>query len=111
MSNFEAIDARYGTMEDFDALVEKIHGKKMRIVIDFVLNHSSNEHSWFNASANRSPGFEDYYVWRDAKYDTRGTRTEPNNWRSFSEAPLGNGITYANSTIWINSFRVNPILI
>jgi alpha-glucosidase len=65
ISDHTAIDAQYGTLEDFDALVSTAHGLGLKVILDYVPNHTSDQHPWF---AERP----DFYYWRD----------EPNNWRS-----------------------------
>lgn len=72
VSDFKAIDADYGTMEDFKELLEKAHDLGIKVIMDFIPNHSSDQHEWFVKSENKEEGYEDYYVWRD----------EPNNWVS-----------------------------
>ncbi len=66
VTDYCAIDPQYGTMEDFRALVDAAHEKGIRIIIDLVVNHSSNEHPWFQAALEDvdSP-YRDYYVWSD----------------------------------------------
>ena len=77
--DYEKIMAEFGTMADFDALLEGLHERGIRLVMDLVVNHSSDEHAWFVESrkAKDNP-YRDYYIWRDGK-DGR----EPNNWASF----------------------------
>lgn len=77
--DYEKIMAEFGTMADFDALLEGLHQRGIRLVMDLVVNHSSDEHAWFVESrkAKDNP-YRDYYIWRDGK-DGR----EPNNWASF----------------------------
>lgn len=50
--------------------------------MDFVPNHTSNESVWFEKSVNKEDGYEDYYIWADAKLDKKGMRMPPNNWVS-----------------------------
>lgn len=79
ISDFKGIDPDYGTLEDFDALIAKAKKLGLKVVMDFVPNHSSDQHDWFKKSENREPGYEDYYVWKDAADDGG----PPNNWVSF----------------------------
>lgn len=78
ISNFTDIDKDYGTLADFDELVVKAKSLGLKIVMDFVPNHSSDQHAWFAKSENREPGYEDYYVWKDAA----SNGDPPNNWLS-----------------------------
>jgi len=77
--NYEAIMREFGTMADFDALLEGLHARGLRLIMDLVVNHSSDEHAWFVESRkNRENPYRDYYIWRDGK-----NGKEPNNWASF----------------------------
>ncbi|HML68119.1 MAG TPA: alpha-glucosidase [Clostridia bacterium] len=77
--DYENIMSEFGTMTDFDALLEGLHARDIKLVMDLVVNHSSDEHAWFTESrkAKDNP-YRDYYIWRDGK--DGGT---PNNWASF----------------------------
>ncbi len=89
VSDYEGVDAKYGSMADFDRLVEAAHRRGIRIVMDLVLNHSSHLHPWFEASrASRDGPFADWYIWRDSPgRSLLGGRRAPNNWRSFFGGP------------------------
>ena len=77
--NYEAVMAEFGTMEDFDELVTQLHRRDIKLVMDLVVNHTSDEHPWFlEARTAKDSPYRDYYIWRDGK-DGR----EPNNWASF----------------------------
>ncbi|XP_046668929.1 maltase A1-like isoform X2 [Homalodisca vitripennis] len=84
ISDYTEIDPIFGTMEDFEGLVTKLRDIDVKLVLDFVPNHSSDEHPWFNMSVNRVPGYEDFYVWKDPKYSpsNKTEREPPNNWIS-----------------------------
>ena len=78
ISDYRAIMDEFGTMEDFDRMLAGIHERGMRLVIDLVVNHSSDEHPWFVESRkSRDNPYRDYYIWRDGKGDE-----PPNNWGS-----------------------------
>ncbi len=76
--DYRKIMEEFGTMEDFDELVKGIHDRDMKIIMDLVINHSSDEHEWFKSSVSDpdSP-YKDYYIWRDGDENT-----PPNNWNS-----------------------------
>jgi len=77
--NYEAIMQEFGTMADFDALLAGLHARGMRLIMDLVVNHSSDEHPWFVESrTSKDNPYRDYYIWRDGK-----DGAEPNNWASF----------------------------
>ncbi|XP_054739590.1 maltase A1-like [Anastrepha obliqua] len=80
ISDFYEIQEEYGTMEDFRALIAKANSLGLKIILDFVPNHSSNESEWFKKSVKRERGYEDYYVWSDGKLDAEGKRIPPSNW-------------------------------
>jgi alpha-glucosidase len=76
VSDYRAIDPLFGTLDDFDVLLEKAHSLGLKIIVDLVLSHTSNEHPWFS-----DPAKKDWYVWADAKADG----SPPNNWVSIFE--------------------------
>jgi alpha-glucosidase len=78
ISDYQDIMKDFGTMEDFDQLLKEVHSRDMKLIIDLVLNHTSDEHQWFieSASSKDNPK-RDWYIWRDGK----GGK-EPNNWES-----------------------------
>jgi alpha-glucosidase len=79
ISDYQTIDPRYGTMADFDRLVTEAKKRNIRIVIDLVLNHTSDQHTWFLESrSSRNNPKAAWYVWHDAKPDGK----PPNNWQS-----------------------------
>jgi alpha-glucosidase len=79
ISDYERVHPLFGTLEDFDALVGEAHGLGLKVILDFVPNHTSDEHPWFLESrSSRENARRDWYIWRDA--GTGGG--PPNNWRS-----------------------------
>ncbi len=79
VADYCAVDPRYGSMEDFDRLIEEAHQRGIRILIDLVFNHSSDQHAWFQeSSSSRESSKHDWYIWRDARSENR----PPNNWAS-----------------------------
>lgn len=77
--NYVEIMKEFGTMEQFDSLLRKIHERGMKLVMDLVVNHTSDEHPWFVESRkSKDNPYRDYYVWKPGK-DGR----EPTNWESF----------------------------
>ncbi len=83
ISNYEEVYPPYGTLADMEQLIRECHSRGLRIMLDLVINHTSNMHQWFreSRSAKDSPK-RDWYIWRPAKYDDQGNRHPPNNWRS-----------------------------
>lgn len=79
ISDYRDVDPLFGNLEQMDELVREVHARGLKIIMDYVPNHTSDEHEWFRNSEEKVEGFEDYYVWRDAKEDG----SEPNNWVSY----------------------------
>ncbi|WP_033828871.1 alpha,alpha-phosphotrehalase [Bacillus andreraoultii] len=78
ISDYFSIYPAYGTMEDFETLLEEAHNRDIKIIMDMVLNHTSTEHEWFKKSASsRDSEYRDFYIWKDP---VEGK--EPNNWQS-----------------------------
>jgi oligo-1,6-glucosidase len=76
ISDYDAIDTRFGTMDEFRALVREAHERSIRVIMDLVVNHTSDMHPWFVESrTSRDSAKRDYYIWRDGE---RGSA--PNNW-------------------------------
>lgn len=83
ISNFIDIQDEYGTMADFENLAKKCKSLGMELILDFVPNHSSNQHEWFKNSKLSDPYYKDFYIWRPAKINAEtGEREPPNNWVS-----------------------------
>ncbi|KAL7286329.1 hypothetical protein TKK_0019287 [Trichogramma kaykai] len=80
ISDFRDIDPTYGTLADFDGLVAKAKSLKLKVLLDFVPNHSSDEHEWFKKSEQRIDPYTNYYVWADGK--NNNPSIPPNNWLS-----------------------------
>lgn len=83
ISDYRAILDEFGTMADFDAMLAKANRLGIRIVMDLVVNHTSDEHAWFIESRkSKDNPYRDYYIWKDPTYDAQGNRRPPNNWGS-----------------------------
>lgn len=74
VSDYLSVDARYGTMADFDRLLNAAHKAGIRVIVDMVLNHTSTQHEWFCKSRANQEKYRDYYIWQEEI---------PNNWESF----------------------------
>jgi alpha-glucosidase len=84
VADYTGVDPRFGTIDDFDALVEGVHARGMRLLIDLVPNHTSDQHRWFqSALTGRDSPHRDFYLWRDPGPDGG----PPNNWRSHFGGP------------------------
>ncbi|WP_010529372.1 alpha,alpha-phosphotrehalase [Lentibacillus jeotgali] len=79
ISNYYDIEPAYGTMDDFEKLLEETHKRGMKLIMDLVINHTSTEHEWFSqASASKDNPYRDFYIWKDPADDGG----PPNNWQS-----------------------------
>ncbi|MGK2851768.1 MAG: alpha-amylase family glycosyl hydrolase [Candidatus Limnocylindrales bacterium] len=85
VSDHTAVDPRFGTEADFDRLIAAAHRQGLRVIMDLVMNHTSDQHPWFRASRTSRDGpFADWYLWRGADgHDDDGRPRPPNNWLSF----------------------------
>jgi len=79
-------------MQDFEELVEAIHARGMKVVLDIALNHSSSENIWMKESIaahlGEDNGKKDFYMWGDPKYDDQGNKVPPNNWQSVFQGSM-----------------------
>ena len=90
ISDHRGVDPSFGTLDDLDALLEAVHARGMKLVLDLVVNHTSDEHPWFaDSRASRSSARRDWYWWRPARDGTApgGPGAEPTNWASFFSGP------------------------
>ena len=84
ISDYQAIMKEFGTMEDFDEMLKEAHARGIRIVMDLVVNHTSDEHKWFMESRkSKDNKYRDYYIWREGK----SSAAPPNNWGSCFGGP------------------------
>ncbi|XP_030768027.1 maltase 2-like [Sitophilus oryzae] len=81
ISDYRDVDEIYGTLDDLRQLVDEAHKRDIKVILDYVPNHTSDQHAWFQASLKNESVYADYYVWKDAVI-VNGTRTPPNNWIS-----------------------------
>lgn len=78
ISNYMDIHPEYGTMADMDLLIEEASKRDIKIIMDLVINHTSDEHPWFQLSRDKNSPYRDYYIWRPGR-----NGKAPNNWTSF----------------------------
>ncbi|RMD43976.1 hypothetical protein DV735_g1089, partial [Chaetothyriales sp. CBS 134920] len=83
IANYEAVYPPFGTLKDMDDLIAETHRLGLKIILDLVINHTSDQHAWFKESASsRTNDKADWYIWKDPKIDADGNRQPPNNWQS-----------------------------
>ncbi len=93
--DYRKIMTEFGTMEDFDELLEETHKRGMKVIMDLVINHTSDEHEWFQKALEDPTGeYGDYYFFRK----DNGEKKEPNNWNSFFSGPAWN--YYEEQDMW-----------
>lgn len=81
IADYEDIDPSYGTLADVDNLISQVKKRGMKLVMDVVVNHTSEEHAWFlDSRSSKDSKKRDWYIWKPAKYDADGNRQPPNNW-------------------------------
>ena len=79
ITDYDNIDPMYGTLADFDRLVGEAKKRNIRVILDFVVNHTSDQHPWFlDSKSSRTSAHRNWYIWRDGK----GPGQPPNNWLS-----------------------------
>ncbi|OGE54293.1 hypothetical protein PENARI_c006G03743 [Penicillium arizonense] len=83
ISDYYDIADEYGTVEDVEKLIQGCHQRGMKLLMDLVVNHTSDQHEWFKKSrSSKDNEYRNWYVWKPAKYDEQGNRQPPNNWVS-----------------------------
>jgi alpha-glucosidase len=89
VTDHTTVDPLLGTDADFDRLVEEAHARGIKVILDLVMNHTSDEHEWFRQSkASREGPYADFYLWHDPSgWDADGNPLPPNNWVSFFGGP------------------------
>ncbi|KAF2791207.1 glycoside hydrolase family 13 protein [Melanomma pulvis-pyrius CBS 109.77] len=84
ISDYEAVYPPYGTVQDVEKLVHECHRNGMKLILDLVVNHTSDQHKWFQESrSSKDNPKRDWYFWRPARYDDNGNRMPPTNYRSY----------------------------
>ncbi len=90
--DFFKVSEDYGTIDDFKKLLKEAHQRGMKIITDLVLNHTSDEHPWFEAAKDpkhpEHKHYHDYYIWHKPKYDKLGNRKLPTQWVSWFGGPV-----------------------
>jgi len=91
VSDFYDVDPLFGSLQDAKDLIKEAHKRGIKIILDLVLNHTSDEHPWFIESrSSLSNPKRDYYIWQDGKKDSHGHLQAPTNWGSFFEGSAWN---------------------
>lgn len=78
ISDYQSVGEQFGSVEDFDELLKQAHQRNIKLVMDLVVNHTSDQHQWFiESKKSKDNQYRDYYIWKDGK-----NNQEPNNWAS-----------------------------
>lgn len=86
ISDYQTIDPQYGSIADVDRLMNGLHERGIKLLLDLVVNHTSDQHKWFKQSrSGKDNPYRNWYIWRKPTYDKNGLRQPPNNWVSHFE--------------------------
>ena len=111
ISNYQAIDPVYGTLADFDRLLAEAGRHHIRVILDMVLNHTSDQHPWFvEAASSRSGPKHDFYVWNDGRTDAAGHHLPPTNWVSLFGGSAWQYVPAVNQFYYHKFYRQQPDL-
>ena len=111
ISDYCAIDPRYGSLADFDRLIVEAAKRGMRVVLDMVLNHTSDQHPWFQEAArSRDSEHHDFYLWSDGHTDAHGKRLPPNNWVSLFGGPAWEYVPAVDRFYYHKYYKQQPDL-
>jgi alpha-glucosidase len=111
ISDYENVDPQYGTLADFDHLLAEARSRKIRIILDMVLNHTSDQHPWFKGAAgSRNDPRHDWYVWNDGVKDASGMLHPPNNWISLFGGSAWQWVPAVNQYYYHEFYRAQPDL-
>ncbi|WP_224447209.1 glycoside hydrolase family 13 protein [Haloprofundus salilacus] len=95
IADYRSVMDEFGTMDDWEELLEGLHDRNIRLIMDLVVNHTSDEHAWFTKSLDPDSEYRDYYIWRHGRTDVDGFtghegpehEAPPNEWGSFFGGP------------------------
>ncbi|XP_025261733.1 probable maltase [Camponotus floridanus] len=94
VSNYTDIHPLFGDLNVFDNFIQEAHNRGLRVILDIIPNHSSDQHEWFQMSAQNIEPYTDYYIWTDGRIDKNGTNIPPNNWISAYDDSEGSAWTW-----------------
>src|SRR5712671_6009074 len=111
ISDYESVDAQYGTLADFDHLLAEAKRHNIRIILDMVLNHTSDKHQWFlEAARSRGSDKHGYYMWNDGKTGAPGEHLPPNNWVSLFGGSAWQYVPAVNQFYYHKFYKQQPDL-
>ncbi len=105
ISDYKSVNPLFGTMEDFDLLMEETKKRGIRVVMDLVVNHTSDQHPWFKeALKDKNSKYRDYYIFREGKKDKKGRYLPPNNWTSNFTGPAWEEVEGEEGMFYLHIF-------
>ena len=105
ISNYKDINPIFGTMKDFDELIQECEKRGMKIVMDLVVNHTSDEHPWFQeALKDKNSPYRDYYIFKEGKKKKDGSYDYPNNWTSNFTGPAWSPVPNEEGMFYLHIF-------
>src|SRR5260370_13388337 len=111
ISDYENVDPQYGTLKDFDRLVEEAKKRNIRVILDMVLNHTSDKHKWFiESESSRKNAKRDWYMWSNGKPGPNGKPVPPNNWESLFGGSAWEYIPQTKSFYYHKFYKQQPDL-
>lgn len=111
VADYEAVDPQYGSLADLDHLLAEAQKRQIRVILDMVLNHTSDQHPWFvAASSARANSFHDFYVWSDGRTGPNGRHLPPNNWVSMFGGPAWEYVSGVNQYYYHAFYSAQPDL-
>src|SRR3989440_438550 len=111
ISDYESVDPQYGTLADFDHLLAEAKRHNIRIILDMVLNHTSDRHKWFlQAARSRASSKHEFYMWNDGKTGARGEHLPPNNWVSLFGGSAWQYVPAVNQFYYHKFYKQQPDL-
>src|SRR6266566_2955376 len=115
ISDYENVDPQYGTLKDFDRLVEEAKKRNIRVILDMVLNHTSDKHKWFiESESSRTNAKRNWYVWNDGKDGGKpgpnGKPAPPNNWESLFGGSAWEYVPQTKSFYYHKFYKQQPDL-
>lgn len=106
ISDYYDINPMFGTMDDFDALMEETKKRGIRVIMDLVVNHTSDEHPWFKeALKDKNSKYRDYYIFKEGKKDKKGRELPPNNWQSNFTGSAWEKVEGEENTYYLHLFH------
>ncbi|MDR0884921.1 MAG: alpha-glucosidase [Clostridiales Family XIII bacterium] len=99
ISDYKDINPIYGTLQDMDNLIAEAKARGIRIIMDLVVNHTSDEHPWFQASRRGDPKYKDYYIWKPSNNDDKSNGDKPNDDKSNDDKP-NNWTGFFMGSVW-----------